>query len=168
MIRLALTALLALAPACARGAAPSPGADSAAVPAADTLRGTLDVVGSEPATWVVLRTGGGRRDVALLGDRAVLGRLAGLEVAVWGAPERPGVFRVERFEVRASGGVSAVDGVLARQGAGWVLVTHGGRRLPVARLPAALEGMEGARVWLAGPLDRDPDSSGVIAEAPGR
>jgi hypothetical protein len=152
--------------ACARGAPPPPEAAYAAVAAADTLRGTVDVVGSEPGTWVVLRMDGGARAVTLLGERAVLERLAGIEVAVWGALERPGVFRVERVEVRAADGVPAVDGVLARQGAGWVLVTHDGRRLPVARLPASLVGMEGARVWLAGPLDRDPDSSGVIADPP--
>ena len=171
MRRLALLpAFLALAsPACAGGAAPSPGGGASEAPAAaDTLRGTVDVVGSEPATSIVLRMDGGSRDVTLLGDRAVLGPLVGIEVAVWGALERPGAFRVERVEVRASGGVPAVDGVLARQGAGWVLVTHDGRRLPVARLPASLEGMEGARVWLAGPLDRTPDSSGLITEPPRR
>jgi hypothetical protein len=161
--RTALLASLALAVlACARGA-PAAGRATVAVPAADSLRGTVDIVGSEPGTWVVLRLDGGSRDVTLAGDRRVLERLAGLEAAVWGALERPGVFRVDRVEVRAADGIPAVDGVLARQGAGWVLVTHDGRRLPVARLPQALWGMEGARVWLSGPLDRPPDSSGVIA-----
>ncbi|HEU4559079.1 MAG TPA: hypothetical protein VFS20_14560 [Longimicrobium sp.] len=166
-----LLLLCALAlPACARGT-PAPAnvrddAPSTAPTAADWLRGTVDIVGSEPGTWVVLRLGGGRRDVTLLGDTRLLRRLAGLEVAVWGASESPGVFRVTRVEVRAADGIAAVDGVLARQGAGWVLVTHDGRRLPVARLPQALRGMEGARVWLAGPLDRDPDSSGVISDPP--
>jgi hypothetical protein len=132
----------------------------------DTLRGTVEVVGSEPATSVALMLDGGRRAVTLEGPRPLLDRLAGLEVAVWGAAVRPGVFRVERVEVRASAGVPAVDGVLARRGRGWVLVTHAGRRLPVARLPEVLRGMEGARVWLAGPLDRAPDSSGVISDPP--
>lgn len=151
----------------ARGT-PAPGSAGAAEqPArADTLRGTIEVVGSEPATLVALMVDGGRRAVALEGPRPLLDRLAGLEVAVWGAPLRAGVFRVERVEVRASAGVPAVDGVLARQGRGWVLVTHDGRRLPVAHLPEVLQRMEGARVWLAGPLDRDPDSSGVISEPP--
>jgi hypothetical protein len=152
-------ALAALA--CARGA---PAAGSApAAPAADTLRGTIEVVGSEPATSVALLMDGGARAVTLQGERPLLDRLAGLEVAVWGALVRAGVFRVDRVAVRASGGVAAVDGVLAREGAGWVLVADG-QRLPVPHLPEALRGMAGARIWLAGPLDRPANSSGVIRE----
>lgn len=153
--------------ACPRGA-PAPGSAGSAAEdvRVDTLRGTIEVVGSEPAASVTLMLDGGRRAVTLEGPRPLLDRLAALEVAVWGAAVRPGVFRVERVEVRASAGVPAVDGVLARRGQGWVLVTHDGRSLPVARLPEALRGMEGARVWLAGPLDRAPDSSGVISNPP--
>jgi len=140
-----------------------PAAGSAAsAPAADSLRGTIEVVGSEPATSVALLLDGGARAVTLEGERPLLDRLAGLEVVVWGSPVRAGVFRVERVAVRASGGVAAVDGVLAREGAGWVLVLAEGRRLPVPHLPQALQGMAGARIWLAGPLDRPPNSSGVI------
>ncbi len=159
------------ATACAPGApAPPPAgsasSDPAPTAAADTLRGTVAIVGSEPGTWAVLQLDGGRRAVTLLGDRRLLDRLSGLEATVWGTADASGTFQVDRFEVRGSGGVAAVDGVLARQGQGWVLVTHDGRRLPVARLPEALRGMEGARVWLAGPLDRDPDSSGVVSDPP--
>ena len=162
-MRRALVLSCALAAvACARGA-PAAGTPAAA-PAADSLRGTVEVVGSEPATSIALLMDGGARAVTLEGERPLLDRLAGLEVAVWGAPLRPGVFRVGRVAVRASGGVAAVDGVLARAGAGWVLVTDDGRRLPVARLPEVLRAKAGARVWLAGPLDRPPDSSGVILE----
>jgi len=131
--------------------------------AVDSLRGTVEVVGSEPATSVALLMDGGARAVTLEGERPLLDRLAGLEVAVWGAPVRPGVFRVERVAVRAAGGVAAVDGVLAREGAGWVLRTGDGRRRAIPRLPEALRGMPGARVWIAGPLDH-PDSFGVIKE----
>ena len=148
--------------ACTRGA---PAAAGAAAPAAaDSLRGTVAVVGSDPGTSVALLMDGGRRAVTLEGERPLLDRLAGLEVAVWGSPVRAGVFRVERVAVRASGGVPAVDGVLAREGAGWALRMEDGRRLPVPHLPEALWGMAGARVWLAGPLDRPPDSSGVMRE----
>jgi hypothetical protein len=147
--------------ACARGV---PAAGAATAPAADTLRGTVEVVGSEPGTSVALLMDGGMRAVTLDGERPLLDRLAGLEVAVRGSLVRAGVFRVERIAVRASGGVAAVDGVLARAGAGWVLATEDGRRLPVPHLPEALRAKAGARVWLAGPLDRPPDSSGVIRE----
>ncbi|MFL5537951.1 MAG: hypothetical protein ACJ8J0_03120 [Longimicrobiaceae bacterium] len=160
-MRLALLPCALAALACARGA-PAAGS-GAASPAADTLRGTVEVVGSEPATSIALLLDGGARAVTLEGERPLLDRLAGLEVAVWGAPVRAGVFRVERVAVRASGGVAAVDGVLVRAaGGGWVLAMEEGRRLPLPHLPEALRGMAGARVWLAGPLDRPPDSFGVV------
>lgn len=124
----------------------------------------VDIVGAEPGTWVVLRLDGGSRDMTLLGDDVLLRRLAGLEVAVWGAVERPGSFRVTRLAVRSADGVPAVDGILTRVGEGFALVMADGRRLPIARLPDALRSSVGARVWLAGPLDRAPDSFGVIGD----
>lgn len=151
--------------ACAqRGPAKAGGGASIQAQAADTLRGTIEVVGSEPATSIALMLDGGRRAVTLEGERPLLDHLSGLEVAVWGSPLRPGVFRVTRVAARASSGVAAEDGVLARDGGGWVLVTGDGRRLPIARLPEALRGMAGARVWIAGPLDRAPDTFGVILD----
>jgi hypothetical protein len=154
--------------ACARGAGPGPPAGGESAQVADSLRGRVEIVGSEPGTWPVLQMDGGRRAVTLDGERPLLDRMAGLEIAVWGEMERPGVFRVRRTAVRASGTVAAVDGVLAREGGGWVLVTGDGKHLPVRHLPSDLEGMEGARVWLAGPLDRPPDSSGILADPPHR
>lgn len=157
--------------ACARGAAPAP-ADGGSAPssapaaAADTLRGTVRIVGSEPLTSVVLEPGGGGAVVTLEGERKVLERLSGIEVAVEGEPEAPGRFRVARVHVRAADGVAAVDGVLARDGGRDVLVLGDGRRVAVARLPEPLRGKAGARVWISGRLDGDVDAWGVIAEAP--
>jgi len=148
--------------ACARGARPP--ANDGLPMGGDTLRGQVAIVGSEPGTWAVLQLDGGRRAVTLLGDRRLLDRLSGLEATVWGTPDASGMLQVERFEVRGSGGVAAVDGVLERRGAGYVLVTHDGRALPIASLPEALREMVGGRVWLAGPLDRPPDSFGVVSE----
>lgn len=141
------------------GCAPASAGGEAGVPG-DTLRGTLRVVGSEPATRFVLRPARGD-PVTLLGERALLERLAGLEVMVAGEVEPSGRFRVARAAVRAADGVPAVDGVLARDGEGYALVTADGRRLAVGRLPEALRSRVGARVWLAGPLDR-PEAFGVI------
>lgn len=156
--------LLALAlAACARGGA-SPAGGGAAL-SADTLRGTLQVTGSEPGVTFVLVDAAGR-GTPLDGDRALLERLAGVEVAVEGEGT-PGVpFRVSRVRVRAAEGVPAVDGVLAREGGRDVLVMPDGTRRVVARLPQALRGRAGARVWLAGPLEGDIDSFGVIADGP--
>jgi hypothetical protein len=132
----------------------------------DSLRGTVLLVGADPAARPVLRPAAGKTDVVLHGKRRVLERLGGLEVAVFGAREASDAFRVDRVEVRGANGVAAVDGTLVRAGDRWLLATADGRRLPVARLPESLRTKEGARVWLAGPLDRDPDSFGVIEDAP--
>lgn len=151
-------ALAALA--CARGI---PGAVASTAVPADSLRGTIEVVGSEPATSIALLMDGGRRAVTLLGERPLLDRLSALEVTVWGDPVRPGVFRVDRFAVRAADGIAAVDGVLAQERGGWALVTADGRHHPISRLPEALAGMEGARVWIAGSIGR-PDTFGIIRQ----
>lgn len=146
--------------ACARpgGAGESAGSESAA--AGDTLRGTVEVVGSEPATSVVLRTADGGA-VALEGGRALLERAAGLEVRVEGA-RGPRAFRVDRMVVRAANGIPATDGVLVRSGAGWALRTAEGGTVAIAHLPEPFRGREGARVWMAGPLDRPADSYGIL------
>ena len=153
---------LALA-ACAREV-PAPAAGGAAVPSSftDSVRGTLLATGSEPGvTYVVVDAAG--RATPLEGDRALLRRLSGLEVAVHGT-RAAHAFQAADLSVRAAEGVPATDGVLAREDGRDVLVLRDGSRRTVARLPAALRGRTGARVWLAGPLDGDIDSFGVIAD----
>lgn len=157
--RLALIALCA-GSGCAQGA-PAGGSSAAeALAAADTLRGRVEVVGAEPATSIVL-LGPGTGAVMLIGEAVAMRPLAGLEVVVSGEAEGARGFRVERFAVRAHMGVPAVDGVLGREGESWFLRLEGGERRPLPRLPEALRGREGARVWIAGPLDA-PDAFGVI------
>lgn len=162
MTRLLLACALAVA-SCTRGA-PADGTSSPVT--ADTLRGTVRIVGSEPGTSIVLEPAGGGAPVTLEGERTVLERLSGIEVAVEGEPLPPGRFRVARVRVRAANGIPAVDGVLAREGGRDVLVMHDGTRRVVARLPEALRGRTGARIWLAGPLDGDIDAFGIIADRP--
>jgi len=161
--------LLALAlAACARGSVPAETAaagEAAAVSVAsgDTLRGTLQVTGSEPGVIFVLVDGAGRA-TTLEGDRAVLARLSAMEIAVRGV-RGTHAFRVEGIAIRAVGGVPAVDGVLARAGERDLLVLESGERREVARLPEALRGQVGAWVWLAGSLEGNVDSWGVISDA---
>lgn len=165
---LAWTACALALAACAREGPPPAGtAGAGQAPAVspvpgDTLRGTLRRVGSEPAVSYLLVDAAGRA-AALSGEGALLERLTGLEVMVAGAPGPEG-FRVESVAVRAANGVPAVDGVLAREGGRDVLVLADGRRAAIVRLPEALRGRTGARVWLAGPLDGDIDSFGILAE----
>jgi hypothetical protein len=158
--RIAALLCAAAALACSPHA-PASQADPGAV-GGDTLRGTVAIVGSEPMTSIVLQTAAGSS--SLCGALELLRRGAGLEVAVWGSRNAQGQFCVDRFAVRSANGVPAVDGILTRAGEGFALVMVDGRRLPIARLPDALRSSIGARVWLAGPLDRAPDSFGVIAD----
>jgi hypothetical protein len=159
--RIAALFCAAAALACSPRAPASQAEPGAA--AGDTLRGTVVIAGSEPMTSIVLQTRAGATR-SLCGAREPLRTVAGLEVAVWGAANAQGQFCVHRFAVRSANGVPAVDGILAREGRAFALVMGDGTRLPIARLPDALRSSVGARVWLAGPLDRAPDSFGVIGD----
>jgi hypothetical protein len=144
----------------------------------DTARGLISLVGSEPERALAMTHASGSPVLALSvqGADTVLRRLAGLEVMVTGArtsevsrsvsPAGSQVFRVSGFVVRAAHGEAAVDGILIAAGSGYRLALADGRRLPVARLPDALRSSVGARVYLAGPLDRPPAAYGVIATRP--
>ena len=141
----------------------------------DTARGTLMETGSEPNTMMVLQTADGTGIVLGGPSLALLRRVAGLEVMVEGtrtneraAVPTPGdarVFAVERFVVRAADGVPAVDGIVTVDRGQYWLVLADGRRMEARALPAELRTKNGgARVFLAGPLDRAPVAYGVIQE----
>ena len=167
---LAAAALLAatVAFACNGGksAGQPPGASRAAA-APDTLRGTVAIVGADPLTRVMLRPSGGGSEVELVGpQREALARVAGAEVVAVGRPApgtTPGpALETVSFTVTAVDGQPAVDGRLEREPGGLVLVTPDGRRIRLVRPPAALEAWVGARVWIAGPPDREPQAFGMI------
>jgi hypothetical protein len=169
-IRRCLPVALALA-ACVSGNA-VPG-DAAAAASPDSLRGVVQISGSDPATFVVLLLDGGARAVALRGERAVLERLQGLEIVVHGEETAgagvPGgrTFRVDRFAVRAAGTVPAADGTLLREGERYyLLVTADGRRLVLEHVPSDLADRVGAWVWISGTPGRFPDTFGVIRDPP--
>lgn len=170
-LRLALAAAVLAAMAAfgcngGRSAGESPGASRVAA-APDTLRGTVAIVGAEPLARVVLRPAGGGAEVELVGpQREALARVAGVEVVAVGRPApgtSPGpALEAVSFTVTAVDGQPAVDGRLEREAGGLVLVTPDGRRIRLVRPPAALEAWVGARVWVAGPLDREPQAFGMI------
>lgn len=153
------------APAPASGGRTTPATASPAEPAQeDTVRGIVAEVGSVPITSIVVRPAGGR-SVTLLGSLAKeIGRAAGAEVWVSGHRTPEGLHAM-RYAVRSVDGEPAVDGVLASEDGGLVLVTAGGRRR-IVRPPEALRGMVGARVWLVGPIEGGITSYGVLREAP--
>lgn len=128
---------------------------------ADTLRGTVQVVGSEPGTAAVLEVPG-LRTVALNGELATLRQLGGIEVMVQGSAREAGSFDVASVTVRAVSGIPAIDGITHRDGDAWFIITADGTRHPAPQLPPSLRSQTGLRVWLAGPLSRSPDAWGVI------
>ncbi|HEY8470554.1 MAG TPA: DUF5818 domain-containing protein [Longimicrobiales bacterium] len=163
----ALAAMAAFGCNGGRSAGEPPGASRAAAVVPDTLRGTVAIVGAEPLARVVLRPAGGGAEVELVGpQREALARVAGAEVVAVGRPApgtTPGpALEAVSFTVTAVDGQPAVDGRLEREAGGLVLVTPDGRRVRLVRPPAALEAWVGARVWVAGPLDREPQAFGMI------
>lgn len=141
-----------------RSSEPAVGAEARA----DTLRGTLRLVGSDPFPRWTLQSGQG--DVHLTGELLSGVRdVSGLEVWVSGMlrPERQEM-DVSRLDVRAVGEVPAVDGILHVRGEDVELVTSDGTRLAVARPPAGLRSHDGAWVWIAGELGAEPVAYGVI------
>lgn len=135
---------------------------AAAGTAADTLRGTIALVGPVPTSRVVLVPTMEDTQVPLTGEAAdPLASLPGVEVVVEGK-RRVGEFEVRRFAVRAVDGVPAVDGALIVEGGTYWLVGESGERRRVAVVPEPLRAHVGRRVWIAGPLDAEPVMWGVI------
>jgi len=167
-VRIAAAALLGAAASCNSGSMPPGGMpDAASAAAVDTLRGTVAIVGAAPVPQVVLRPAGGGADVELVGaQRDALARVAGAEVSVVGRRTRgtasASALEVASFAVTAVDGQPAVDGRLEREGGQLVLITADGRRIRLVQPPAALQDLVGGRVWVAGPLDREPQAFGLI------
>jgi hypothetical protein len=144
-----------------------------------TARGIVVIAGSEPRTALLLMPAGDAQPFALTGEATPLLRsVAGVEVEVEGervggavlpdvAPDTPQL-DVRHFTVIAVNGVAAQDGTLEHDGAGFHLRLHGGERIAVRELPPSLRQHVGARIFLAGPLDRAPSSYGIIAPGPQR
>ena len=125
-----------------------------------TLNGIVRVTGVMPFQDVVLAPAGGGESIPLLGS-AALERVAGLEIAAAGSYEGA-KFRVERFTVIGANGVPATDGTLERDNGNLVLVTRDGVRHTLVSPPPGLRAQLGRRVWVSGPLDREPVAYGMI------
>ncbi|MHB1095078.1 MAG: hypothetical protein ACYC3F_02810 [Gemmatimonadaceae bacterium] len=138
---------------------------------ADTVRGIVERVGSDPTTLLVVR---GTDGAACAFQLTAPPAFEGLEVTLWGrrdltsATMLPGVFctfAAERYAVRAVDGIAAMDGMLRIDGSSYAIETDGARR-PLRDVPATLRAQVGARIYWAGPLDRAPAAYGVLAPAP--
>lgn len=142
--------------------------------ASDTARGIVRRVGADPASRLLLLSMTATGTALALEPSQNSSELAaaeGLEITVSGsrtterdlqaAPGGALIFRVHTFMVRASEGVEAHDGTLRHIDDRWYL-ERGRTRIPLVAVPAALTRHAGARVFLVGPLNRAPESFGVL------
>ncbi len=142
--------------------------------ASDTARGIVRRVGADPASRLLLlpMTATGTALALEPSQRSSeLAAAEGLEITVSGtrsterdlqaAPGGALIFRVHTFVVRASDGIEAHDGILRHIDDRWYL-ERGRTRIPLAAVPAALTRHVDARVFLVGPLNRAPESFGVL------
>jgi hypothetical protein len=131
---------------------------------ADSLTGIVSITGTSFERQIVLRSG----DTATLlsapaPDSAALSRLGGVEVLVVGR-KSGNRFRVEHFTALSVAGSPVVDGILRNYGDRVVVETARGQ-LPLGNPPTGLRALNGARVWIGGPLATGPNSYGVIVPA---
>jgi hypothetical protein len=142
---------------------------------ADTLRGVVIETGPAPGSSIMLRVPAGGPVVLRGASLPLLHRVVGLEIVAEGresgerdvAADSRGarVFQVDRFVVRAADGIPAHDGILTAEDGKYSLALHDGRVLRLPNIPAALRTKPGARVFLAGPLERAPAAYGIISES---
>jgi hypothetical protein len=160
MVMSMIVPLMTVATACHQ----TPRTASAAIEA-DSLRGIVSVTGTAFEQRLVLRSGNSITPLsAATSDSAALSRMGGVEVLAIGR-RNPNFFRVEHFTALNVAGSPVVDGILRNDGGRLALETTGGTIL-LGNPPNALRDMIGARIWIGGPLDRGPNSYGVIVPAP--
>jgi hypothetical protein len=128
----------------------------------DTLVGIVDVVGADPATFLVIAAAGAAQR-SLTGDSArALRSVVGAVVWIRGSAILPAdPFHVHEFEVRSVNGAAVDDGVVRRAGSGGglELLTRSGYR---RALGTDFERALGARVWVTRPVAGRAASFGVI------
>lgn len=106
--------------------------------------------------------------IALAGPlAAALSKVSGADVWVSGVRQGTRAFNVDRFLVRAVGGVPAMDGTLtARDGGLAIMITGEHTEHPIKSPPAALRSRVGQRVWITGDPQKTIAAFGVIDEHP--
>jgi hypothetical protein len=141
-----------------------PAQTAPAAVAADSLKGIVAITGTSFEQRLILRNGNGVTSLAAVSpESAALVRMGGIEVLVVGN-RTPAAFEVDHFTAINVAGAPVADGVLRNDDGRLVLETTRGR-VALGNPPTALRGMIGARVWIGGPLDKGPNSYGVIAPA---
>jgi hypothetical protein len=146
--------------ACVPSAPPADAPGNSA--AADTLRGTVRIVGSDPGTWITLQPAAQR--AVSLGGRAAepLRSVSGADVWVRGRAVE-WYFEVTEFAVRAVDGQQTWDGVLRRNGQTLALELSEGGTAELRDPPQALYQYVGSRIWITRPVAGRGAAYGVIA-----
>jgi hypothetical protein len=129
--------------------------------------GILQVVGTEPLlTIIVVPTNDPHHHLLLDGPLMTqLRHVDGLGVELRGT-RHDRFLTVERFTVISANGVPATDGKLIAAGDTLVLITADGVRHPLVRPPPKLRSEVGGRIWISGPIDREPVAYGLIDNSP--
>ena len=155
-IRIGLAAFV-LGAACHRNNAAQEPAASGSV-----IHGIVSVTGTSFEQQIVLEAP--NRHTRLIpangADSAALVRLGGVEIAARGTIER-NALRVASFTALSASGAPVVDGIVRIDGRSVALETSTGR-VTLGNPPSALLQMNGARVWVSGPIDKGPNSYGII------
>jgi hypothetical protein len=156
-MRLALAAFATLGAACHRNNAAQQSAASGSV-----LHGVVSVTGTSFEQQIVLQAPNRNTRLvpATAADSAALVRLGGVEIAARGTIDGS-TLRVASFTALSASGASVVDGIVRVDGRTIALETSTGR-VTLGNPPSALLQMNGARVWVSGPIDKGPNSYGII------
>ncbi len=136
---------------------------SAANTAKDSLRGVVSIVGTSFEKETVLQLPA--QSIELVSDSSVgraLTHVAGMRVLVIGRMASSRKINVASFVALRAGADSVVDGRLMRSGGRLALQNAQGIHV-LGNPPTAFANMVGARIWVAGPLDKGPNTYGVIA-----
>jgi hypothetical protein len=122
--------------------------------------GTVQIVGTDPFPRTVILPANSGISLRLIGPPS-LQRVNGLEVQVVG--RRAGdQFTVKSFLVVGANGQPTTDGRLVSDGGTLYIVTEDGVRHALVSPSSNLRARVGQRVWVSGPLDREPVAYGFI------
>lgn len=157
---LALAAIISITGAAchhASGRAPS---ETPGSPVADSVQGTVRLVGTSAFPQVTVSKDDGGPSIALVGPTS-LRAVVGLRVVAVGFLVGAKL-QVSQFTVLAANGIVATDGILTAEGQSLVLITREGTKYRLVDPSPVLRNAVKHRVWVSGPLDRAPVAYGII------
>jgi hypothetical protein len=131
-----------------------------AQPAADTLRGTFVLEGSDPYPMAVVRTSSGR--VVIDGATAGMLKLSQLDLWLRGSRTSADRFHVADYRVRGANGARAWDGKLRNGPTGFRLELDDGSLHDIRGAPVNFAQLVGSRVWVTESPDGTLREYGVL------